>query len=211
MSYEHRKPPYPPAPRTALMAIVHLARHGAHGEVGMRLSGRSEIGLSDAGRREAECLADRLARAPLVEIRASPRRRTMETAEIVAACHRLPVKPCPALDEIDFGEWTGRDFDSLDGDAAWRSWNGARGTARVPGGESMGEAIARALPALAHEGPGELLCVTHCDVIRGLVARLIGLPLDRMLDFDCDPASLTTLSLHAEQAGRLVSLNERPR
>lgn len=193
------------------MAIVHLARHGSHGEVGMRLSGRSEIGLSDVGRAEAEWLADRLAQAPLAEIRASPRRRTMETAEAVARRHKLSVIPYPALDEIDFGEWTGRDFASLNDDAAWRSWNDARGTAHPPGGESMAEAIARALPALTHDGPGELLCVTHCDVIRGLVARLIGLPLDRMLDFDCDPASLTTLSLHAEQAGRLVSLNERPR
>jgi broad specificity phosphatase PhoE len=192
------------------MAIVHLARHGTHAEVGGVLSGRSEIGLNDAGRREAAWLADRLAQAPIGEIRSSPRRRTMETAEIVAAGHGLRVIPCEALDEIDFGVWTGRAFAALEGDPAWRSWNEARGTARVPEGETMAEAIARAWPALAYEGPGELLCVTHCDVIRGLVSRLIGLPIDRMLGFDCDPASLTTVSLYGG-SGRLVSLNERPR
>jgi broad specificity phosphatase PhoE len=135
----------------------------------------------------------------------------VETAEAVAAVHGLPIVSCPALDEIDFGDWTGREFAALDADPAWQAWNVKRGTARVPGGESMAEAIDRAWPALVREGVGAMLCVTHCDVIRGLVARLIGLPIDRMLDFDCAPGSLTTLSLYGNGGGRLVSLNEHPR
>jgi len=63
------------------------------------------------------------------------------------------------------------------------------------------------IETLEEEGP--VLCVSHCDVIRGIVAHYLGLDADRLLSFDCDPASLTTLALY-EGGGRVVTLNERP-
>ncbi len=193
------------------MRLVHLARHGAHGELGGILSGRSEIALSARGRAEAEWLAERLRGVPLGAVRASPRARTMATATLAAAPHGLAVEPCPALDEIDFGAWTGRAFAVLEEEPEWRRWNEARGSARPPGGETVAEVVARAWPALHYDGTGDLLCVTHCDVIRALVATCLGLPIDRMLGFECDPASLTTLALFEDGGARLVTLNERPR
>lgn len=195
----------------ALSATVLLARHGSHDEVGAVLSGRSEIALNAAGRAEAERLADRLASAPLRAIHASPRRRTRETAEIVAACHGLPVTLVDALDEVDFGVWTGRSFDSLDGDPDWDHWNAERATASTPGGETMAAAVARATAHIASlEGDGgTTLCVSHCDIIRGVAAQVLGLSLDRLLAFDCAPGSLTTLAL-AHGRGRIVTLNEVP-
>ncbi|SFR78778.1 histidine phosphatase family protein [Sphingomonas jatrophae] len=192
-------------------AIILLARHGTHAEVGHVLSGRSEIGLSETGAAEAERLATRLAATPLDGICASPRRRTQETAMAVSARTGLPVQSAPALDEIDFGTWTGRAFAELDGDPAWHDWNARRGSAAVPGGETMAQAVARVrafVEATAVQG-GTMLYVSHCDVIRGLVSDLMGWSLDRLLDFDCNPASLTTLSLDSGHA-RLIALNERP-
>ena len=52
------------------------------------------------------------------------------------------------------------------------------------------------------------MAVTHCDIIRGLVAGMIGLPFARMFDLPCDPGSLTELSADGG-ALRLVTLNER--
>jgi broad specificity phosphatase PhoE len=195
-----------------LSATVLLARHGSHDEVGAVLSGRSEIALNAAGRAEAERLAERLASTPLTAIHSSPRRRTRETAKIVAARHGLTVQLIDALDEIDFGDWAGRSFASLDGDPDWTRWNDARGTAPTPGGETMAAVAARAahhIASLEDEG-GTILCVSHCDVIRGAVADCLGLDLDRLLMFDCAPGSLTTLAL-ANGRGRIVTLNEVPR
>ena len=79
----------------------------------------------------------------------------------------------------------------------------------------MTEAVTRAwdylhaLPATATPA----LCVTHCDVIRGLVASHLGLPFTAIYGFNCDPGSVTTLVLNDPAAGagaRLVALNERP-
>lgn len=190
------------------MRRVYLARHARHREVGHILSGRSEIGLSAAGRDEAARLAERLAGVPLAAVHASPRRRARETAEIVAARHRLPVTEAPALDEIDFGSWSGQSFAALEDDPAWRRWNAERGAAATPAGETMAGAVARAADHIATiEAEGPVLCVSHCDVIRGLVVHHLGLGMDAIFRFGCDPASLTTLESDAGGT-RVLSLNE---
>ena len=192
--------------------MIHLLRHGRHAEVGQVLSGRSEIGLSEAGQAEVAAMSAHLAAYPIASIHSSPRRRTRETAAPIAARTGLPVLVAHALDEIDFGRFAGSSFDALAGDPDWQDWNARRATARCPGGESMAEAIDRAWAFIsaipAAQTPA--LCVSHCDVIRGIVARLLGLDFDRIFAFDCDPASLTTVMLDGSDA-RLVTLNERAR
>lgn len=195
---------------TGVTRHVLLARHASHAEVGHVLSGRSDIGLSEQGRAEAERLARHLAGTPLAAIHASPRRRTRETAEIVAARHDLPVALVDALDEIDFGDWTGRSFAALDDDPAWRRWNAMRGSAATPGGETMADVASRAVRHIeTNEGEGPVLCVSHCDVIRGVIAHYRGLNPDGLLQLACDPASLTTIALDGK-AGRVLTLNEQP-
>ncbi|WP_294394955.1 histidine phosphatase family protein [uncultured Sphingomonas sp.] len=175
------------------------------------LSGRSDIALSERGRAEADALARRLGTVPLASLHSSPRPRTRQTAEAVASRHALPLQIAPALDEIDFGDFTGRSFADLDALPDWRRWNAERHTARCPDGETMAEAVERALAYLMAlpEGDCPALCVTHCDIIRGLVTRLLGLPYDRMFALECDPGSLTTLQ--RDQGGlHLITLNEQP-
>jgi broad specificity phosphatase PhoE len=193
-----------------LSALILLARHGHHREVGHVLSGRSDIPLDTQGADEARRLAGRLADVPLRAVYSSPRRRACETAAPIAARHGLDVTIVDALDEIDFGAWSGQRFDALDWDPAWRYWNAARGSARCPGGEGMAEAVTRArdhIEAIAQPDT-PVLCVSHCDIIRGLVAHYLGLSADRLFRFDVDPGSVTTLSLHPG-GGRVVALNER--
>ncbi|SOB79958.1 Broad specificity phosphatase PhoE [Sphingomonas guangdongensis] len=189
------------------MTMILLARHGNHAEVGRVLSGRSEIALDARGRAEAAALARWIGARPLAAVHASPRRRTRETA---AALGR-PVITAPALDEIEFGDFTGRSFAALESDTDWHRWNAERETARCPGGETMGEAAARALDYLwtLPDTGSPVLCVTHCDVIRGIVAQLLGLPFARMFQIGCDPGSVSTVVL-APGDTRIVAINERP-
>lgn len=131
-------------------------------------------------------------------IYASPRRRTLETAAILAARTGVEVDLAPPLDEVDFGEWTGREFAELDGSAEWDRWNSVRAEARTPGGESMAEAQARAVAfaigvAAAHEG--DVLLVTHCDIIRALLCWQERRSLNHILSFEAGPASATSLTI----------------
>ena len=194
-----------------MSATIYLARHGSHDEVGKVLSGRSDIPINARGHAEAARLADRLSKVAVAAIHSSPRCRARETAEIVDARLELGVRTTPALDEIDFGDWTGKAFAELDPDPTWKAWNMARNTASPPSGENMHAATSRAVCHIeAAAGNTPLLCVSHCDVIRGVVAHYLGLSMDRLLHFDIDPGSLTELALYGDGTARVVNLNERP-
>lgn len=192
------------------MTIVHLVRHGSHPEVGHVLSGRSEIGLDDPGREQAQRLARRHAGLSVDAVYASPRPRAKQTAAPIADACARPVQVDGALDEIDFGSWTGKAFGALDGDPAWRRWNEARDLARPPGGETMAAATSRAIGAverIASRVPGLAVVVSHCDIIRGVIAHYLGLAQDRLLSFDVDPASVSRISI-GRWGGRVLSVNE---
>lgn len=193
----------------ALSLTVILARHGTHDEVGHVLSGRSEIALNGIGRDQAERLARRLSRISIAKVYTSPRRRARETAKVIASRFDLEPIKVDALDEIDFGEWAGQRFADLEADPRWQFWNAARGRASTPGGETMAIATARSLRHLgACDDLGVILCVSHCDVIRGLTAHYLGLDADHLLSFDIDPASITTIQLY-QGLVKIVAINER--
>lgn len=192
------------------VAIIHLVRHARHADYGQVLSGRSDIRLAPEGEREADRLAGWLARRGLTHLQASPRPRARQTAEAIGRACGLPVEIAPALEEIDFGSWTGRSFAELGPDPDWQFWNAQRSQARPPGGESQAEAVARAdahIQALAVAHPDAVVAlVTHADVIRGLVAHHLGLGVDGLLRFDADAASVSTLVVE-QGAVRISGLN----
>ena len=170
------------------------------------------MSLSQDGLEEARIVADLLSVEPIAAVYSSPRERAWYTAREIAEAHELKVEALDALDEIDFGEWTGLSFDALEGDPEWQRWNEARGSARPPGGESMEEATGRATSALSQIARDNrdhtVVCVSHCDVIRGVLAYYLGLPFDNLLRFDIDPASVSRLVL-GDWGARISSVNER--
>ena len=170
------------------------------------------MALSSEGLEQAEIVGDLLSVEPLTAVYSSPRERAYYTARSIAEAHDLKVQIADGLDEVDFGDWTGMRFDELEGDPGWSEWNEQRGSARPPGGESMGEAVERAAEALetiASGHDGEMVaCISHCDIIRGLIARTLGLSLDNMLRFDTDPASVSRLAL-GNWGARIMTVNER--
>ena len=193
--------------------MILLVRHAAHVELGAVLSGRRrDVELSGEGLDQAAALGERLAALPIGAVYSSPRERAWRTAHAVAEPHGLKVTVLDDLDEVDFGDWSGRSFDSLAGDPDWRRWNEARASASTPGGETMGQAVERAvgaIEAMARDDAGETaVAVSHCDIIRGVIAHYLGLSLDNLLRFDVDPASASRLEV-GDWGGRIISVNER--
>lgn len=196
-----------------MTSLIVLIRHAAHDHFGAILSGRTPgLGLSEQGRAQAARLAAHLADVSIDRLESSPVQRALETAAAVAARHSaLEVETVPQLDELDFGEWAGRSFAELAADPTWQGWNAARETATAPNGESMVEAQARAwahIEGAAAANPGRTIAmVTHCDIIRGVVAKVLGLSLDHILRFDIDPASVSRLAV-GPWGAKLLSMNE---
>lgn len=169
------------------------------------------LSLTDEGAMQAQRLARRLGHETLSMVQTSPVRRARETARSVAEAARLEPETVAALDEIDFGEWTGRSFADLAADPGWNEWNAHRAAATPPCGESMAAAQDRAWDHLidtAHAAPGRTIAmVSHADIIRAVIARALGLSLDHIHRFDVDPASVSRLAVGGWGA-RIISLNE---
>ncbi|WP_048436168.1 histidine phosphatase family protein [Methylobacterium platani] len=143
---------------------------------------------------------------------ASPLERAQETAAPVAVRAGLPLATLAALDEIDVGAWSGRDFDALHGDPDWSGWNRARHVTRPPGGETALEAQVRLLRGLEElrdrHGEARLALVSHADVIKLAIAHALGLGADGLQRFEIGPASVSVLVIGAWGA-KVESLNER--
>jgi broad specificity phosphatase PhoE len=190
-----------------------LLRHAAHDNVGGFLAGRkSGVSLGEAGLAQAHRLAARLRDEPIAMVYCSPLERTRETATIVAQSRGLPAPVVvEELNEIDFGAWSGRDFDDLNRDPLWRAWNERRSLARTPSGERMVDVQARVLGAMAvmaQAHPDDVVAmVTHADVIKAAVMHHLGMDIDAWPRLEISPASISRLAIDAYGA-RLIGLNE---
>lgn len=196
-----------------MAATLYLVRHAAHDRVHDTLCGRMPgVTLGEAGRRQAARLAERLAGEDIRAVYASPLERARETAAPIAAQLGLKVQVEPALDEIDFGEWTGRRFDALAEDPVWQAWNRARSAARPPGGEDFAAAQGRILSFLRaiverHDGGGAV-AVSHCDLIRAALCRFLNCgSLDDYHLFEIGPASLTRIACWRD-GWKVLAMNE---
>lgn len=196
------------------MAVTFLlVRHAAHIHLDRLLSGRMPgVPLSEAGRAQAAALGARLADQGIARVECSPLDRTRATAAAIAKAAGLP-SPTDAegLLEIDMGAWTGHPIGGFGDDPDWRRWNAERGTARIPGGETMAEAQGRIVGHMARlvaSRDGETIAlVTHSDMIKAAIAHVIGLPLDRVLALDIGPASVSRVEM-GDWGGKLLTMNE---
>ena len=197
---------------TAAACTIHLVRHAQHGLLGHVLAGRMPgVGLSAAGLAEAEALARCFVPGACRALLTSPMLRTAQTAAAIATATGLNPQTEPGLDEVDFGDWTGRSFAELAAAPGWEHWNTARGLAPTPGGESMLAVQARAVTSLAQhrEAGGAVIAVTHADVIKAVLAHALGMPLDLMHRLEISPASRSILVLGAGFA-RVEAVNLPP-
>ena len=96
---------------------ILLVRHGETVDNARQImQGQTQGELNERGREQARQVAERLAADPVDVIIASDLRRAMQTAEIIAAPHRLPVVTTPLLRERDWGGFTGRYIPELRGE-----------------------------------------------------------------------------------------------
>ncbi|MFT3852584.1 MAG: MSMEG_4193 family putative phosphomutase [Ilumatobacteraceae bacterium] len=164
--------------------VVLLVRHGQTPTTGAVLPGRAKgLHLADAGRQQAERVAQRIAEMNGVDaVYASPLERARETAAPIAAARGLKVQVERGLLECDFGEWTGAELKGLMKLPEWQTVQRAPSTFRFPGGESFTEMQSRIVGAVdrlrAHHPGGTIVCVSHADPIKALVAHAMGTHLD---------------------------------
>ena len=131
----------------------------------------------------------------------------------LAARFGLAIATDPDLDEIDFGQWTGMAFDALHALPQWRAFNSFRSTAPIPGGETMLQAQARAMAAVARLRAQfrdrEVAIVSHGDVIKAVLAHFLAVPLDLFARIDIAPGSRSEV-IASDSDVRILGVNLPP-
>jgi probable phosphoglycerate mutase len=190
---------------TSVPTTLVLVRHGVTVHTAeKRFSGglaSANPGLSDEGRAQVRATADWL--APLAErvdaVVASPVRRTLESAEIVAEVLGKSLEVEPGFAEMEFGRWDGLTF----AEVAQRfkgeldAWLGSLDVG-AGGGESFRTVESRVLAGLqrvldAHAGK-TVVVVSHVTPIKTLVAHAVDAPLESVFRMELSPASVTVVS-----------------
>jgi broad specificity phosphatase PhoE len=181
---------------------VFLLRHGAiqsPGE-GRRYIGWQDHALSDIGRQQARKWADYFSGVMLDGIYCSDLIRCLETARIIATRLALEPRKRPELREVRLGEWEGRRFDAVRGEDPQEFQRRGEYIAdhRPPGGESFCDLQHRVWPVfkeLASGRPRTVLVVTHAGVIRVLLCRLLGVPLNNLFRIGSDYGTLSIIDI----------------
>jgi probable phosphoglycerate mutase len=195
---------------------VLLIRHGATVlSAEDRFAGSTDVLLSDEGRAQATALGERLADAELTAVYASPMKRTLETASLIAAPHKLTLTTDAGLREIDHGRWeqlTRREVEARFPEE-YSNWEADPFTFAPEAGESGLSVMARALPVLrrivvAHTGK-TVAVVSHKATIRLVLCSLLGIDARGYRDrLDQSPACLNALDFKDPVRVRLVVYND---
>jgi broad specificity phosphatase PhoE len=162
------------------MTILHLVRHGeTTWHDGNRYAGRTDVPLTERGRRQAEQLTGWARRAGLDAVWTSPLSRARETAAAIPVESHVDER----LTELDFGDAEGLTSAEMRDrfPEARRAFEADPVRDHLPGGEDPVLAADRLTGCVedivAAHPDGRVLVVGHSTAHRLLLCRLLGLPL----------------------------------
>ena len=141
-------------------------------------------------------IAERLRRQlpESVTIISSPLRRARRLAEALDPQARIDAR----LSEINFGDWEGRAWDSIERDAL-DAWAADMLKFIPPGGESPGQLQQRCIDFVSTLDLPSVVLVSHAGVIRSLLGYWRGLTIKEWTQIPCDFGSLTTIDVRANK------------
>ncbi|NUS73847.1 MAG: MSMEG_4193 family putative phosphomutase [Corynebacteriales bacterium] len=199
------------------MTTLLLVRHGrtAANSRGV-LAGRTPgIGLDETGITQARSLAERIGNRTIHAVITSPLERCQQT---VASLGVTPVVD-ERFVECDYGKWTGQAISDLRQDPLWTRVQHQPSAMTFPGGESMEQMQMRALSALRewqqriadeHGADATWVVCSHEDVIKSMVAGVVGLAFDLFQRIVIANAAITEIRFTADRP-YLVRLNDAAR
>lgn len=152
---------------------VVLVRHGqTEWSVSLQHTGRTDVPLTDEGRRQAEALVEPLSRWHFARVLTSPLSRARETCRLAGLGERAEV--VDDLLEWDYGDYEGRTTTDIRAERpGWDLWvDGVVGGETV---EEVGRRADRVIEKARHAG-GDVAVFAHGHLLRILGARWANLP-----------------------------------
>jgi broad specificity phosphatase PhoE len=174
---------------------ILLVRHGeTEWSRDRKHTGRTDIPLTEVGRREAAMLRDSLAGRGFARVLSSPLSRALETCRLAGLGDEVELTD--DLREWDYGEYEGITTAEIrEGRPDWYLWRDG-----CPGGETaadVGRRADRVIASLAGV-EGDVALFAHGHVLRVLTARWLGLGPEAGALFKLDTGTLSALGYERE-------------
>lgn len=177
------------------MNEVVLVRHGeTEWSRDGRHTGRTDLELTDEGRRKAEELAPLLAGRSFARVISSPMLRAIETARLAGFGDELVIRG--DCSEWDYGDYEGLTTPDIRRDRPdWSLWMDG-----CPNGEQAADVGARVdrVIAEARDANGDVAIFAHGHVLRVLAARWVELPPEDGKVISLSTASVSVLGYERE-------------
>jgi alpha-ribazole phosphatase len=190
-----------------------LIRHGEPERKAQgRCYGKLDVGLSEAGKRQVQGVANLLSSASLSRIYTSSRKRATESAEIIAAPYKTDIYIDHRLCEIDFGKFEGLTYDEVAAryPQEYQQWMEHPTEVQFPEGESfsmMQTRVRLAMKDILNRHRMQTVCIaTHGGVNRIILADVLQIPPSNIFRLDQSYAGISIIDYY-EQISIIRLLN----
>lgn len=174
---------------------IVLVRHGeTEWSRSGRHTGRTDIPLTEEGRRQAQAVGAVLRERRFALVLTSPLSRSAETCKLAGFGDQSVEDE--DLMEWDYGAYEGRTTNEIRAERAdWSLWSD--GVPEGETGEQVGERVDRVLVNARRAG-GDVALFGHGHLLRALTARWLGLETSAGRFFALDPAMISVLGFEHE-------------
>lgn len=184
-----------------IMTKILLIRHAqATGNIEGVFQGHLDSGITDAGVKQLEALAERMKNVHFDAVYSSPLIRARETAKAANKYHQLPITFYDELMEINGGDWESIPFDAIPELYPEQSavWENEPHNFEAPNGEAMRDVCKRMVDTIgkiAQENDGKTVCVvSHGCAIRNYITFLRYGTLEKLAYTEwCDNTAIYTI------------------
>lgn len=162
------------------MKVVYFVRHGQSEGNAAPVFQAPDSPLSEKGKKQAEIIAQRIAKVPFDALIVSPLLRTRETAEAITRTTNTQPEYCDLFVERHKPmSISGKEYSDPVADETWRRWEQSLmtpGAMQIEEGENYDLIVRRADAALSYlrdRTESSIVVVTHGMFLRVLIARTV--------------------------------------
>jgi len=201
------------------LASIILVRHSRStaNNAGILAGQAPGITLDEVGYTQAQGLVERIGKVSTSRTISSPLQRCIETITPWHNAHgNFAIEINDNFIESDYGSWTGQKLSDLAKEPLWKQVQKEPSKVTFPKGESFEAMFLRVsngldeiIDNLAEEE--NVIIVSHGDIIKLAIAKILELPIDKFQKLVIDPASISIVKVEKEEDSKrtaLISMNE---